>query len=122
MRRNANAKLIKQINTSTLLKRIRTHGPISRAELVKSTNLSPTTVSVLVDELIQEKLVKEIGTGESSGGRRPILLTFEPMSRLALGIDIGVQKTSIGLMDLEGSIISSIQYEPSTRLNSSHQI
>lgn len=112
MRRNANAKLIKQINTSTLLKRIRTHGPISRAELVKSTSLSPTTVSVLVDELIQEKLVKEIGTGESSGGRRPILLTFEPMSRLALGIDIGVRKTSVGLMDLEGSIISSIQYEP----------
>lgn len=112
MRGNANAKLIKQINTSTLLKQIRTHGPISRAELVKSTNLSPTTVSVLVDELIQEKLVKEIGTGESSGGRRPILLTFEPAARLALGIDIGVRKTSVGLMDLEGNILSITQYEP----------
>ena len=68
MRQNAHARLIKQVNSGTLLKHIRDQGPISRAELVKTTKLSPTTVSVIVEELLQEGLVTEVGMGESSGG------------------------------------------------------
>lgn len=112
MRGNANARMIKQINTGTLLKTIRTRGPLSRADLVKITKLSPTTVSVLVEELLQDKLVKEVGTGESSGGRRPILLEFEPKSRLAVGIAVGVKRTVVGLVDLEGDVVTSLSFQP----------
>lgn len=112
MRRNAHAKIIKQMNIGTLLKHIRAQGPISRAELVKTTKLSPTTVSVLVEELLKEGLVTEIGTGESSGGRRPILLEFQPTSRLAIGVDIGVQKTTLALLDLDGNSLIITSYTP----------
>lgn len=112
MRRNANSKIIKQLNIGTLLKHIRAQGPISRAELVKTTKLSPTTVSVLVDELIKEGLVAEVGEGESSGGRRPILLEFQPTARLALGVDIGVHKITIALLDLNGNSLITTHFTP----------
>lgn len=112
MRRNVHTKLIKQMNIGTLLKQIRTHGPISRAELVKTSQLSPTTVSVLVEELLQAGLVREVGTGESSGGRRPILLEFQPAARLAVGIDIGVRRTTVALLDLDGNALLSTSYTP----------
>lgn len=112
MRRKTHAQLMKQVNIGTLLKDIRALGPISRAELVKTTKLSPTTVSVLVEELLQAGLVNEIGTGESSGGRRPVLLEFQPTSRLAVGIDIGIHLTTIALLDLNGNALISHAYTP----------
>lgn len=112
MQRNLGPSSIKQLNIGTLLKHIRTKGPISRAELVKTTKLSPTTVSVLVEHLLDEGLVKEVGTGESSGGRRPILLKFEPSARSAVGVDIGVHRTTIAQLDLNGSTLESINYTP----------
>lgn len=115
MRRQSHTRLIKQVNIGTLLKDIRTWGPISRAELVKTSELSPTTVSVLVEELLQAGLVQEIGTGESSGGRRPVLLEFQPRARLALGIDIGVHKTTIALLDLDGRTIKEHSYTPNLK-------
>ena len=115
MRQNAHARLIKQVNTGTLLKHIRAQGPISRAELVKTTKLSPTTVSVIVEELLQEGLVAEVGMGESSGGRRPILLEFQPMARLAVGVDIGVRKSTVAILDLVGNTLLSQSYVPNLR-------
>ena len=112
MRQNAHARLIKQVNTGTLLKHIRDQGPISRAELVKTTKLSPTTVSVIVEELLQEGLVTEVGMGESSGGRRPILLEFQPKARLAVGVDIGVRKSTVAILDLLGNTLLSQSYVP----------
>ena len=112
MRQNAHARLIKQVNSGTLLKHIRDQGPISRAELVKTTKLSPTTVSVIVEELLQEGLVTEVGMGESSGGRRPILLEFQPKARLAVGVDIGVRKSTVAILDLLGNTLLSQSYVP----------
>lgn len=110
MRRTGHTKMMKQVNIGTLLKDIRAWGPISRAELVKTSKLSPTTVSVLVEELLEAGIVREIGTGESSGGRRPILLEFQPDSRLAVGIDLGMHKTTIALLDLNGRTLMSQSY------------
>ncbi len=54
-----------------------------------------------------------MGTGgESSGGRRPILLKFEPSARSAVGVDIGVHRTTIAQLDLNGSTLESINYTP----------
>lgn len=57
---------------------------ISRAELARRNDLSRSTVSELIDVLIDHRLVRESGTGESRGGRRPILLDFNDDACLAL--------------------------------------
>ncbi|MCL2164115.1 MAG: ROK family protein [Oscillospiraceae bacterium] len=66
---------IKAQNTALIFNLIRKNTPTSRAKLAKQTGFSPSTVSNLVDELIDRKWVLEIGTGNSiNSGRKPIML------------------------------------------------
>ena len=66
---------IKEENIKSLFNLVKYHEEISRAELVRKTKLSPTTVSTLVDELLHEELLIESGFGTSGmPGRKPINL------------------------------------------------
>src|SRR5690554_3489077 len=71
---SGDSSMLKSINKSSILQIIRKAAPISRAALAKQTKLTRATVSALVEELICDHLVIEIGMGESSGGRKPMLL------------------------------------------------
>ena len=65
----------KHNNTMLLFDLIRKHSPISRIKLAEMTGLSATTVSMLVEELMYNDLVMEIGRGDTTmRGRKPILL------------------------------------------------
>ena len=76
----------KEHNRNLVLKNIFEHETISRAEIARITGLTRTTVSEIVAELIEEGLVKEIGTGESIGGKAPILLSLVADSRYLIGL------------------------------------
>jgi len=70
-----NQSLIKESNLKTLFNLIYHREPISRSELAGLTDLSPTTISSLVDELIQSGLVVSVGTSDTKNiGRKPIML------------------------------------------------
>lgn len=99
-------ELIKGLNKQRILQRIRTGGPLSRAELAEATGLTRPTVSALVAELLAEGWVRELGPGESSGGRRPILLEFNPAARLAVGAELSAGHVRAALCDLEGRILA----------------
>jgi predicted NBD/HSP70 family sugar kinase len=73
---------------------------ISRAELARRTDLSRSTVSELIEVLMEHRLVRESGVGESHGGRRPIILEFIDDAWLILGIDVGAAHVSVCLTDL----------------------
>ena len=52
---------------------------ISRIGISKSTGLTPTTITSLVDELLKRNLIREAGQGVSGpAGRRPIMLETNP--------------------------------------------
>jgi predicted NBD/HSP70 family sugar kinase len=51
--------------------------------------LTRPAVSAIVDELIADGLVRELGPGRSTGGKPPIMLEFVPSSRCAIGINLG---------------------------------
>ncbi|UOE94957.1 ROK family transcriptional regulator [Alkalihalobacillus sp. LMS39] len=97
-------KLMKSLNRTLVLNIIRKDGPISRAEIAKRTNLTPPTVTNIVNELFETGIIKESQMGQSSGGRKPILLTIEPTSHYVIGIDVGVHKVKVVLADLNASI------------------
>ena len=66
---------IKASNIALLFGLIRKNMPISRAQLAEITGLSPTTVSMLVDEIIQSKWICESGLDNATiRGRKPIML------------------------------------------------
>lgn len=93
---------MKEWNLSLLSKLIRKNPGVSRADLTAKTNLSPTTVSSLVAELIENGLVREIGVGESAAGRKPILLELIPNGRIGLGISVNHDGILVAPVNLVG--------------------
>jgi len=104
-----NSKYIFGLNKVKAIDIIRKNDGISRAEIAKMSGLSAPTVSRIVDALITDGMVTEIGEGKSNGGRRPTLLRFSGSSNYVIGIDLGTTKTHGILSDLDAKIIAEEQ-------------
>lgn len=78
---------------------------ISRAEIAQRLEVSRSTVSVIVDDLIASQLVLERGAGVSRGGRRPIVLEINPDAGRVVGVDMGASHVHVVLADLRGKIL-----------------
>lgn len=98
--------LIKRINTAIVLESILKDAPLSRAQISEKTGLNKATVSSLVQHLIDGSVVREIGTGASSGGRKPVMLEFDAGAGHAVGVDIGVNYIRAVLTDLRGAALA----------------
>ncbi len=84
------AEFINRLNKIKVLNLIRETGEISRAAIVKQTGLSAPTVTRIVDSLINtEKLAQQVGIGESSGGRPPLMVRFNGEESYVIGVDWG---------------------------------
>lgn len=97
------ATLLRKVNESAILELIREKGPISRSDLARLLRLSPPTITRIVNPLIEAGLVIEGSAGDSKGGRRPIMLTFNSQASLIVGIYVG-QNIVGALVDLNGEI------------------
>ncbi|MCH1624616.1 ROK family transcriptional regulator [Ferdinandcohnia quinoae] len=100
-----NQQVVKKNNKALVLQLIMEKEPISRADIAQVSGLNKTTVSSLVTELLTEELIYESGPGESSGGRRPVILHFNKNAGYAIGIDIGVNYVLCILTDLKGKVL-----------------
>ena len=110
-------KLMKSVNKSIILNKIRTSESISRAQIAKETSLTPPTVSSIVKELIEQGLVRESTLGHSSGGRKPTMLHINAEAFYVIGIDAGPERVECIFSDLTGKIIqrsSNIIVKPIT--------
>jgi glucokinase-like ROK family protein len=101
-----NQQLVKIENKTLVLEAIKEKAPISRAEIAQLTGLNKGTVSSLVGELLDSQIINESGPGQSSGGRRPVILNFNRVAGYTIGIDLGVNYLLGVLTDLEGNIVS----------------
>ncbi|HTX80109.1 MAG TPA: ROK family transcriptional regulator [Longilinea sp.] len=100
-----NRDLIRGINRSILLNAIKWQGPISRADLAHLTGLSPATVTSITGDLIDEKLVFEKETGDSNGGRPPILLALNPRGGFVIGVKLMENHAVAALTDLNAAVL-----------------
>ena len=91
-------------NERLVLRTIYEDGPLSRADVARSTDLTRTTVSDLVEGLLDDGLVVEAGTGPSTGGKAPILLRVPADARQLIGIDVDRDRMSGVVVDLRGEI------------------
>ena len=96
-------EVMKDINEKLLLKEIYHRKGIDRATLAKKTGLSPATVTNIVGELTRKNLVAETGVADSTGGRKPILLSVNPRHSYVIGMKIGVGYVDFVVTDLLGS-------------------
>ncbi|TBL79937.1 ROK family transcriptional regulator [Paenibacillus thalictri] len=102
MKKTGDLNLVKRMNKAIVLEYIQQHAPVSRATIASKTGLTKATVSTLVSEWIDSHMVYEIGTGESSGGRKPVMLLFHAKAGFVIGIDLGVNYIHALLTDLDG--------------------
>lgn len=119
--KTADQLLVKQINKILVLNTIYRERTISRAEISKLTGLNKSTVSALVDELLSEGLVLEIGIGESQGGRKPINLAINSEFGSVIGIDLGVNYVLSILTNFAGDIIWEKRVATNNVMNSQEQ-
>ncbi|MBK6794674.1 MAG: ROK family transcriptional regulator [Anaerolineales bacterium] len=94
----------KQHNRDLVLHTIFANESISRAEVARVTNLTRTTVSDVVNGLLEEGLVQEVGRGESIGGKTPILLSVVADARYLIGLNLAQDKFIGAILNLRGEI------------------
>lgn len=105
----ADQALVKKMNKALILEQIIENAPVSRAKLSEITGLNKATVSSQVSSLLQKDIIYETGHGESSGGRRPVMLKFNRKAGYAVGVDIGTNYVIVVLTDLEGHLIEQFE-------------
>jgi N-acetylglucosamine repressor len=96
-------------NRAVVLDAVRRSGPLARTEVSRRTSLAKPTVSAIVDELLTEGLVREVGVGTSTaaGGRPPTYLDFDVTRDAYVGAHVGVDTTTVAIADGRGTVVAA---------------
>jgi predicted NBD/HSP70 family sugar kinase len=106
----ASHSALRDINRQIVLNHVRERELISRAEIARATAMQRSTVSDIIDALIVDGMIEEVGKGESTGGRCPQLLRLHGGWAAAIGIDISPTRTTVATGDIAGHILDSIEF------------
>jgi N-acetylglucosamine repressor len=98
----------RDINRRIVLNLVRARQPISRADLARTMGVRRGAVSIIVNELLAQKLVFEGATGEAVRGRKPTFLYVESRRRVVVAVDIRASQTYLMLADLLGKPLSGV--------------
>ncbi len=105
IKNTADQAFVREMNLSTALRLIHTQAPISRAQLAVMTGLNKSTISSLVDELLERQLVHETGMNSIGTGRPATLLEINPQAGSIIGVELGVDFVSVAVTDFLGNIL-----------------
>lgn len=102
-RNSANTKLH---NRRRILRLIR-QGAVSRAALSRHLGLTRAAISMIVDELIAEGMVREADSAQTNSGpgRNPVALTLCPGACYAVGVGLSRFGCEVGVQDLTGEVL-----------------
>ncbi len=106
--RTGDQSYIKELNKSIALQLLRSTPTISRTQIAKISGLNKATISSIVDELLEQNLVFEVGRGPSSMGRRPVLLQFNAEAGYAIGLEIAVHSLRAVVTNLAGKVLNTV--------------
>jgi predicted NBD/HSP70 family sugar kinase len=84
---------------------IRKRQPISRADLARVSGMQRSTISLIVEELMEDSWVLEGATGRLPRGRRPTFLRLND-ERVIIGVDIRPIQTTVAIADVNGRFTS----------------
>jgi len=95
----------RHINRDIVLELVRTHQPTSRADVARRSGLQRSTVSQIVEQLIEEKWVREGSVLNVPRGRRPTMLVLNE-ELVAIAVDIHPRQAIVAVVDLNGRLLS----------------
>lgn len=91
-------------NNRLVFQRVYEQGPLSRADIARATNLTATTVSTVIGELLEEGLVAELGAISTDRGKPPTLVSLAKDARHILALDLSRKSFQGSILNLRGEI------------------
>ncbi|MBU3160991.1 ROK family transcriptional regulator [Clostridium frigoris] len=110
IRKGINMGGIKQKNRVSILNLIRGYGAMPRTDIAKQVELTPASVTIIVNKMIDEGVIKEMGELEENdkrAGRKKILIDINYDIKFVIGISIESEICSIGVANIKGTVINS---------------
>lgn len=101
----ASSEIARDINRDVVLELIRARQPISRADLARHSGLQRSTVSLIVEELLEEGWIKEGAIARRPRGRRPTLLNLND-DLVIIVCDIRPMQAVVAVVDLNGRFLA----------------
>ena len=103
--------VMRELNRSLVLDIVKQQSPVSRAAIARETSLAKPTVSAIIEDLLVDGLVREIGADVSTsrGGRPAILLEFNARSQFTVGVHILVGHTTLVVADALGEEVERVK-------------
>jgi predicted NBD/HSP70 family sugar kinase len=99
----------REINRQIALTLIRAHQPVSRADLARLMETNRANVTLLVNQLLQEGLVREgAQASQKVRGRKPTFLYINSAKSVAVAVDIRVSRSFLMITDSIGKQIGDI--------------
>jgi predicted NBD/HSP70 family sugar kinase len=95
----------RQSTTRLVMEHVLRRGPISRAEIARSSGLSKQTISEVVRELEADGWIMVDGQVQGTAGRSATTYSVRAEGAFVLGIDLGGTKLHIALADLKGNVV-----------------
>jgi predicted NBD/HSP70 family sugar kinase len=113
---------LREGNRRRVVRLLQTRGPMTRAELSRLAEVSRSTVSAIVGDLMAEGLVEESGETVARGqaGRPGSIVRLNPAAGFAVGIDIGHRHLRVIAADLAHTILGEA-VRPLTINHDAHQ-
>lgn len=91
------------------------NGLMTVSELAAITSVSTPTISKLLNDLIDEGYVQDMGKVETPGGRRPCSFSLVSSAGYFMGVEVGEDCLRFALSDLNRNIIGTSQIDFATR-------
>lgn len=113
--RTISAAGMRTINRTAIVDLIRRESPLSRSYISETLGISLPTVMRFVDELIEEKLVKQLLETEKTGGRRRPLIELNTRENVVIGINLGDNNSFGAIADIGGSILKEVEIPRTSR-------
>ncbi|MEV7965632.1 ROK family transcriptional regulator [Sphaerisporangium sp. NPDC088356] len=98
---------VRAANLAVVLRFVRENAPCSRADIAASTGLNKATVSSLVADLVDRRLLRETGLTENRVGRPATMLVLDGSPYAAIGIEVNVDYLTAVAVDLSGTELLS---------------
>lgn len=84
------------------------NGNSTVSELSRALDISVPTVTKLIEEMCESKIILAYGKLETNEGRHPHLYGLNPESGYYLGVDVNLGSVSMALMNFSGEIVDQV--------------
>lgn len=101
----ADQKMMRRLNNQIVIDILRKQNPLSRANVSAISGLNRSTISSIINDLIDEGWVRETNLQSEKIGRPGMLLEINPAGGFAVGVEIGVDFILVVVMDFTANVL-----------------